>query len=284
MKLSESEVGRTFIGAIYGDPGVGKSEFLASVNTDRAVFFTDQNGIRTVRNARVRALYPKFDPFIEVVQMDKSLEDIKGFNQMKGQAEAWFTPDNLTKWDWLLIDDMTLLRKLAGLQAIKDLQGQGSNTLAKLSKDGKGLKRDIPKFAKQDMGREITLVDFFFDDLAGACRSHGKNLLIAAHERAVYSKSGEDKDEVLKAICPNVIGKAAPKALLNTFDFVFRITRSGKGESISLDFQCHPTDIIAAKDRDYVFKAHETNLTMAKVLDRIAKGVPAYPIPVPKIP
>lgn len=278
MRLSETELGKTFIGLVYSDPGFGKTEFLASVNTDRAVFFTDANGIRTTRNTRVKVLYPLFNPEIELVTMDRSLTDIKCFNLIKSRLEYWFDK-RLADFDWILIDDMTTLRKAAGLQAIKDLQGAGSNTLSK-AQEGSG--RNVPKFAKQDMGREITLVDFFFDELAQQCRLHNKNLLVASHERAVYSKTGEDKDETLKAICPNVIGKAAPKALLNTFDFVFRINRIGKGATAKLEFQCHPSDIIAAKDRDFVFKTYEDNLTMPIVLKKIADAKPAVPIVLPK--
>ena len=263
-KLSETSAGDVFIGMVYGDPGTGKSEFLASVNTDRALFITDLNGIRTVKNQRVRKLYPNFDPFVEVIQPDSSVVNPQAFNKMKDALDYWFDKRK-DDFDWILHDDMTSLRRNAMYEAVKI---NGATSKSQTGVRAKAMHEALLP-TEADFGTEMNLVESYIKDLTAACRFYGKNLVVAAHEKQLIVKDRVTKEETLRGVAPLFTGRAAPKNITGDFDFVFRLTRVGKGTNVIVNFQCHPDDVVAAKDRDSVFQTFENNLTIQKVMSRI---------------
>lgn len=256
------------IGMIYGDPGVGKSEFLASLNTNRAVLFTDMNGIVTLdrrRNRRVARLYPNFDPYFEIIKPDESAATASAFNKLKDKLDEWFVPSRLSLFDWILVDDMTSTRRNAMFEAVK-INGATDKSQT-LSKSRAMHDELLPTEA--DYGTEMGLIDGFIKDLTAACRAHNKNLFIAAHEKQLIIKDKKTREETFRGVAPLFTGKQAPKAILGEFDLAFRMTRAGKGTLAQIKFQCHPDDVVAAKDRYSVFANFEDQLTIPKVFDRI---------------
>ena len=266
-KLSTVDLSDSLIILVYSEPGVGKTEFLASCNTSRAVFFTDLNGIRTAstKNTRVKKLYPLFDPFIESIEPDKSVDSIQGYALIKTRIDYWFAK-HLDAFDIVLIDDMTTNNFNALYEAIKlnDL-GNRSQTLSKGKKDP--ARNILPTMA--DFGTQMGITERFVMDLTSACRKYKKHLVMAAHEGQTFSKTKKEDDEVLTDVAPLFTGRKAPKHLAGYFDFVFRIKRVGKEPSAINQFQCQPDAIVCAKDRDSVFKTIETNLTLDVVFDRV---------------
>ncbi len=270
MKLSELPKELAVILMGYGDPGVGKSEFLASVNTDDAVMFTDKNGLRTLINPRVKKLYPKFNPDIEILNPDVLGQAPHMFNHMKARIEALIGPKATKRPKWLLIDDMTSIRRAAMNEAVK-VNGELGRT--RTLSTAKSMNNTIIP-TDSDYGTEMGLIETFIDEVTRGCRAQDVNLIMLAHERATYVKelNSEGKPtraETLKAISPYFTGRAAPKAVVGYFDFCFRLTRIGKGTNIRIQFQCHPDDVVAAKDRDSVFAPLEYDLTIEKVMSRI---------------
>jgi hypothetical protein len=264
MRLSETTFKIPTTIVVYGDPGVGKSEFLASTNTERSLLVTDGNGARTFFNKRVKSMYPNFNP--HVIQVDTGLtpqEKQKAWIQFRDGIGNWFKPDKINEWDWILIDDCSILQLWAIVRALTINSEMGrSKSLSYFLKTGDM----IPTIA--DYGTEISLMELMGVDLIGECIKNNKHCVIAAHEKRFFSKNKETKEDELKAIEPNFTGRQAPKHLVGRFDFIFRLTRIGKGTNSYVQFQCHPDGIVLAKDRDAVFGTFEKNLTIKTVMEK----------------
>lgn len=266
-KLSELNLTESILMMLYGAPGIGKTHFLGSMGS-RTLVITDLNGIVTLRNPVFRKQYPDCDPFIEVVTPDVDPSKASAYDQMVNIINNYFE-HKLTEFDNIAIDDVDFLRASAMNKAVTiNFQETRSQTKTKI----KGHHIILPTQA--DFGTEMGLVEGFISNLASVCKIYGKNLLVCAHEKIIYEKDKKTKEEYPVKYIPHFTGKAAPEAIGDYFDLIFRVTRLGKEPSVIRKFQCHPDEKIAAKDRYSLFKTMEDNLTWPKVIERIKANIP----------
>lgn len=264
MKLSETPLSQSICHMSYGAAGTGKTFLLATGPEDHNVgIVTDLNGMVTLRNDRVRKLYPHFDPEIEIIEDDDTISDAKAFLAIQAAAKRLIlNPDIHT----VAIDDISFTRRSASRLAVK------LNALDEKSKTELKMRELHGLFAptQADMGREMAIVETFLDELTRACRRAGKHLIVNAHERYIYRKDKELKQEVLAKVIPHFTGRTAPESMLQYFDTTFRLSGGGVSPNNYVEFTTKPSPTVAAKDRYEVFKSVERNLTWKEMLSRIS--------------
>jgi hypothetical protein len=266
-RLNEIEITNAILMMLYGAPGVGKTHFLGSMGS-RTLILTDLNGMATLKNPVFRKQYPDCNPFVEVINQDKNPSLATAYDAMTNIINSYLE-NKLDEFDNIAIDDVDFLRASAMNKAVTINFNEGrSKTKTKI----KDFHIILPTQA--DFGTEMGLVEGFISNLASVCRIFKKNLLVCAHEKIIYEKDKKTKDEYPVKYIPHFTGKAAPEALSNDFDLVFRMTRLGKFPSVIYKFQCHPDEKIAAKDRYSVFKTMEDNLNWPKVVSRVKANIP----------
>ena len=267
-KLNELKLTNSIILLAYAAPGIGKT-FLSGSAGSRNVIITDLNGIVTLKNPVFRKQFPNVDPFVEVIKSDEDPSQAKAYDMMSTRINHWFE-ERLNDFDTITIDDVDFLRSSAMNRAVSINSSEGrSQTKSKI----KNMGIVLPTMA--DFGTEMGLVEGFLSNLTSVCRIYNKNLIVNAHERMIYKKNKDTREDVLEKVVPHFTGKSAPEAIGDYFDLVFRITRVGKGDTaFKKTFQCHPDDKVAAKDRYGVFKTYEDNLSFPDILARIEKNIP----------
>lgn len=271
-RLSDLNLSDSVTLLLYGAPGVGKTDLIGSAGS-RTLILTDLNGIVTLQNPSFRKRYPDCNPIIEVIKPDEDPSKATAYDQMSTVINNYFE-HHLADFDAIAIDDVDFLRSSAMNKAVTINSNEGrSQTKTKI----KNYSLVLPTMA--DFGTEMGLVEGFISNLASVCRIFRKHLIIAGHEKLIYEKNKQTKEDVLVKIVPHFTGKAAPESIGDYFDLVMRITRLGKEPSWVKKFQCHPDDKVAAKDRYSVFKTTEDNLDWPKILQRIKAGLPALPNP-----
>lgn len=271
-RLNEINLSSAITLLAYGAPGVGKTDLAGSAGS-RSLIITDLNGIVTLQNPSFRKRYPDCNPIIEVVKPDEDPSKATAYDQMTNIINGYLE-HKLSEFDTIIIDDVDFLRSSAMNKAVTINSNEGrSQTKTKI----KNYSLVLPTMA--DFGTEMGLVEGFLSNLTSVCRIYQKHLIVNAHEKMIYEKNKQTKEDVLVKVIPHFTGKAAPEAISDYFDLVFRITRFGKEPSWVKKFQCHPDDKVAAKDRYSVFKTVEDNLDWPKVTKRIKDNLPALEEP-----
>lgn len=255
---------------LYAAPGIGKTHFIGSCGS-RTLILTDLNGMATLQNPVFRAQYPDCDPIIEVIKPDEDPSKAAlAYDQMVTIINNYIgNPVLLAEIDTIVIDDVDFLRAQSMNKAvnINSLESR-SQTKTKI----KSFHLILPTQA--DFGTEMGLVEGFLANLASTCRTYQKNFIVCAHEKILWEKDKKTKEEYPVKYIPHFTGKAAPEAIGDYFDLVFRMTRLGKEPSVLRKFQCHPDEKVAAKDRYSVFRTMEDNLNWPKVVERIKAKLP----------
>lgn len=249
----------------YGAPGVGKTDFLASCGSGLGLI-TDLNGIVTLQNDRIKKLYPGFDPTVEVIDSSDDVTQPKAFYAIQAAAERLLLNPEITI---IGVDDSSFMRRSASHLAVmlNYEDAQKSLTFEKVKKNKGNL---APTQA--DMGREMSIVEQFLDELTRNARSMKKHVVVNAHERYIYKKDRDTKTEVISKIVPHFTGRSAPESLLGYFDLVFRLTMEGGPPNNYVTFQGSPDKKVAAKDRYGIVKGpQERNLTWSEIYNRIQK-------------
>lgn len=266
-RLSQMDLTTSITLLTYAAPGVGKTDLAGSVGS-RNLIITDMNGIVTLQNPSFRKRYPNCDPIIEVVKPDEDPTKASAYDQMTNIVNNYLE-HHLDEFDVITIDDVDFLRSSAMNKAVTINSNEGrSQTKTKI----KNYSLVLPTMA--DFGTEMGLVEGFLSNLTSVCRIYKKHLIVNAHEKLIYEKNKQTKEDVLVKVIPHFTGKAAPESISDYFDLVFRITRLGKEPSWIKKFQCHPDDKVAAKDRFAVFKTMEDNLDWPKIEKRIKDNLP----------
>lgn len=266
-RLNELNLTKSITLMSYGAPGVGKTDLAGSVGS-RNLILTDLNGMVTLQNPSFRKRYPECNPMIEIIHPDSDPSQAKAYDQMATIINSYFEK-HLADFDVITIDDVDFLRAMAMNKAVGiNFAESRSQTKTKIGKNS----MILPTMA--DFGTEMGLVEGFISNLASVCRIYGKHLIVNAHEKLIYEKNKQTKEDVLVKVVPHFTGKAAPEAIGDYFDLIFRITRIGKEPSWVKRFQCHPDDKVAAKDRFSVFKTNEDNLDWPKIVKRISDNLP----------
>lgn len=271
-RLSELKLSESITLLCYGAPGMGKT-YLSGSAGSRTLILTDLNGMVTLQNPTFRKQYPGVDPIVEVITPDEDPAQAKAYDQMANVINLYFEK-HLKEFDTLVIDDVDFLRSQAMNKAV------GINAAESRSQTKTKIKNHsmiLPTMA--DFGTEMGLVEGFLSNLASTCRIFGKHLIVNAHERMIYEKNKQTREDVLKKVVPHFTGKAAPEAIGDYFDLVFRVTRIGKEPSWIKKFQCHPDETVAAKDRYSVFKTYENNLDWPQIVKRIQDNLPSPETP-----
>lgn len=248
---------------VYGAPGVGKTELIGSAGS-RNLIVTDMNGIVTLTGKGFRSRHGEVDPIIEVVENDDSPDRALAFDTVLNRIDAAIR-DRKDEFDCISVDDIDFIRHSAMSKALNMNSATGRSKTKETGKSFKGFY--LPTMA--DFGTEMSLMEHFIRDLVDLGKAYDKHIIVAAHERFVYRQDKKSDDKVLEKIVPHYTGSAAPEAINDYFDLVFRVTREGTAAQPAIEFQCHPTNQVAAKDRFGVFATRERNLTFPSILKRI---------------
>lgn len=271
-KLSQINLTTSICILTVSAPGVGAT-FFAGTAGDRSVIFTDLNGIVTLRNPVFLKETNNADPYVEVILQDEDPEKALAYKDMINKINFWFDPKNIDLFDTIIFDDADFLNASAMNHAVMvNADTDKSKTKSKIGK----YSFILPVI--QDFGTQMSLVEAFIQKLASLCRVYGKNLIFNAHEKMLFRKDPRTKEDILIKIAANFTGRAAPEAISSYFDLVLRITRVGKGDSFVKKFQCHPDDIVSAKDRYSVFKTYEEKLTFPIIQKRIKDRLPVVDV------
>jgi len=271
-RLNEVSFSESVAAIFYSAPGVGKTDLFGSAGS-RSLIIGSPTGLVTLQNPSFRRRYPGCNPFIEIVTPDEDPSQSNAYDKMTNIINNYLTTKS-SEFDNIIIDDSSFLNMQAMNKAVGiNFMEQRSQSKSKIGK----YSIILPTMA--DFGTQMSLVEGFLINLVSTCKIHKKHLLVGCHEKNVYKKDKKTNEETLIRIAPLFTGRAAPESIGRDFDLIFRITRVGKEPSWTKRFQCHPDDIIAAKDRYSTFKVVEDNLDWPKILKRVHDALPALEDP-----
>lgn len=239
--------GEGIICMLYGPSGSGKTEVAATAadTGEPTLILNTGEGMDTIFSPGFRSRHPNCKP--DIVDIRESFS-ARGYIDTPIAYDMVFNvlEENLDrkKYKTYILDDLTSMRRSALAK------GVDINFITERSKSkalSKKLKANV--LAVQDFGMEMSLISQFISSSQGIFKAEGCNLIILAHERLYYKKSGVGEPSVLYRIRPAITGEKFPDEIPQYFDVIgYCSTLHSGGKSIyrtkfSLD------NMILAKNR-----------------------------------
>jgi len=270
----------------YGPAGSGKTELGATAGS-RGLIISTGNGMATLKSPGFRSRHP--DDFPDIVDISERVSN-RGFVQatqvydlvcdvIDEQLEK-----NKDKYDTIILDDLTSLRRSALIKGMEINQASGRSTSYALSKTLK-----IPIKAVQDFGIEMDLIQQFISGYVEICGNKGINLVILAHERVTYKKADKlGEISQIQRIRPAVTGEKFPDELPQFFDVIGYCYTLHAGDKPVHKVRFNLDNVILAKNRwggvkinpteKETYDGSVTNLNLKKFFASIATAAsPSLP-------
>lgn len=271
--LHELEKGDAETFLIYGASGSGKTWFSGTAG-ERTLIIDNGNGIATLQS-------PLFQRNVGGSPIVVSLAERLG---PRGVFDTALVFDAICdtidyalekfgdKFDTVVVDDATQLRKGALNKGLEINQATGKSQTIKQSKE----KYDIVSPAVQDYGIEMNLVEQFIGGYTSILKEAGKHFILNAHERLTYKKGDKIGDPaVLAKTSPGFTGQTFPDNVPAYFDNVwyFQVVGSGSNRVWRATTQGHES-LIAKTRMGGIFETVEPNPNFLKVIQRIRESSP----------
>lgn len=226
QQLNDIPVSTSESTMIYGDKS-GKSWLLGTLGDRNLWICLDPNGYETIRSRSFIDKVGRVNPtIVEIYENYDSFgmpNSSTAYDKVYEVLEYAFK-NLLPTFDHVCIDSLTSYRKAAMFKAL-DVNSITRKSRTKVEIMDK-LNAVLP--ALQDYGTEIALVQQFIDLCLANCRRFNKHLWITAHERHMFTKSPEGKEEY-RGIRPALTGRALPNEITSMFSNVFYTKQYGKG-------------------------------------------------------
>ncbi len=247
-RLDDLPAGKATTTLIYGDSKTGKTEFIGTAGSRMLyIYFTIGEGISTLQSPGFKRRYPNCNPIVVPI---RETEATKAFDAVK-QVIDYHVDNKRNEFDVVAVDEMTAFRRHAmwkGLE-ISSIE-ERSKTWDKAQN-----RKDLPKGffipGIQDFGMEMGLTEWWVATYTADAKEQGYHLLVAAHSRHIYEKSGKGVNdaETLKAIKPGFTGKTFPDDVTCYFDSVFYMERVGRHPTAKYNLRLMGDEIVTAGTR-----------------------------------
>lgn len=223
-RLKDRNPGEAWIQMYYGPSKAGKT-YYAGTAGPRTLFINIGEGLETLMAPAFTSRYPESKGMI-VVDIRDTDEKIDAFDMTTDAIDHALLkfPD---KFDNIILDEATAFRKFA-LNKAMDLNTSQRTTTTRKSRSEEYVKAEIG-----DFGVEMDMVEWFLGEYIPKFKEAGKNFLMLAHERQIFSKPAKIGDEpTLKRVLPGFTGKTFPDKVPSFFDDVWRAEVVGSGTNV----------------------------------------------------
>lgn len=218
IELKDYKAHESIITMFYGASGTGKTE-IAGTAGNRALIINTGKGTSTLKSPGFKARHPNCNPLIvdiaETVSDHGYIEKSAMYDMVCDVLDEQLQK-NPDRFDTVVLDDLTSLRRSALVKGMEINQASGRST-----SKGTSSKLKIAIKAVQDFGIEMDLISQFINGYAEILSGMKKNFIVLAHERLTYKKGDKLGDiPVLAKVRPAVTGEKFPDDIPQMFDVV----------------------------------------------------------------
>ena len=285
-RLEELPRGESVTALVYGGSKTGKTWFLGTAGS-RTLYIDTGDGVATLRS-------PLFKDKTSANPIVVSVREKIGPRGVPNLADAYYQvtdsidyalanfPDD---FDTICVDELTALRRFAMYRGLEyNQKTRRSQTLAKLEAD------EMFMPGVQDFGTEMSLIEQFCNGYANIAKQHGKNFLMAAHQRILAEKPKDSKGAVIigelpivKEIRPAVTGFQFPDTISAIFDNVWHAERASGGEGTVYRLRIIGDEVVVAGTRHAgVLPALLRSPNFLTILEHVRSGEPIKDVPSPR--
>lgn len=252
----------------YGGSKTGKTWFLGTAG-DRTLLIDTGDGTTTL-NSKLFKEKVGSNPIIVSIREkigSRGVPEVADAFDHVCDAIDYALANFPNDFDTIACDDLTALRKFAMNKGLEVNQQTGKSQTKKNIVD----KYDFIIPAVQDFGVEMSLIEQFLANYITITRSHGKNFIVAAHQRYTFGdKKGIGEAPVVKEVRPAVTGSQFPDTITALFDNVWHAERVSGGDSAVYRARINGDEITVAGTRHAgIFKTVEQDPNFLKLLARI---------------
>ena len=209
----------------WGPAKSGKTHFALTAG-DRSLFISNGMGSATIQNQQFKSL----NNFIINVPFDDFDNPIRSFDLVDNAVEIGLT-DLKDQIDTIIVDDASAQTRSGYIKALEFNDSMGkSQTLDKIRKS----KMNELILFPGDYGTEMDMTMQFWAHVISECKRAGKNFILLAHERIVYSpppKMGE-QPSIIKKIPAFTGADKNPDRIAGLFDWVMHTRTVVSGDKI----------------------------------------------------
>lgn len=273
-ELKNMNFSEAFTFLIYGGAGTGKTELIGSAGS-RTLIINNGSGLLTLKSPGFKQRHPNVNPIIVTVgeELDShgQPQTAKAFDKVCDLID-YALKNFPERFDTIAIDDMTAQRRFAMNKGLEVGARTGiSKSLEKRDK------YDVTMPAVQDYGLEMSLMSQFISGYVEICKSAGKHLIMASHEKILYQKPKDSQGKtilgeppVVYKIRPAFTGSAFPDDVPALFDFVWYTEVVGSYSNVAFRVRTVGSEDLIAKSRGSgIFKATETNPNFLDVVKKL---------------
>jgi hypothetical protein len=256
----------------YGGPGSGKTHF-AGTSGARTFYIDTGRSTVTLKSPNYRKTHPGVEDMILVEITEKFVpgtampEKALAFDDVVDCIGIALSKEYIDKWDTLVIDDATALRKFAMFKGMEI--GQKLNTSKTWSKSKS---EDMLIVEVQDYKQEMGLIEGFIAEcIEVICKQAKKNFIMLAHQRQIFGKPAKIGDEgPLLQVVPGFTGKTFPDVIGGLFDWILYHECVGGGDNTIYRVRTSGDERLMAKVRHSgIFKTLEANPNFLSMLSRV---------------
>lgn len=266
-------IGRTEV-LIYAPPGGGKTVMATTfpgpfrwiaadgASSLKAARWAVQKGIASIKDLKeLVAFVPKERP------EGYYIGPAQAFHQMEDMIDFWFTPEQVDKWQTLVLDSFTEINEWAidlGLDInAKTPQGKPLSQSDKINREAKV--RLLT--GQQDYKSAMGLIAGFLRNTRLLCAQHNKNLVVLCHE---WTETREDDDDVEQVVryLPLLIGQLRQR-VVKDFDDVWHMEKYNKGTGVEVKVRVHGDNKTLAKTRWGDVLPREVEASYPKMIETV---------------
>lgn len=247
-------IGRTEV-MLYGPPGAGKTVMAGTFPPPFRWMDTDK-GTKSlawaIKSGHMSTTDPKevsiFQP-AEILdgQYPKRGGTLSAFDQMSDKLDFWFSPDEVGRWQTLVIDSFTQVSEWAinkGLYLNYTLPSKDKPLSKSEEINTKAKVRLLT--GQQDYKSAMSLCEGFITDVRIECARHDKNLVVICHEWTEEREKDDGTSDVVRYM-PLLIGQLRQR-LVKDFDDVWYV-QMGRDNNPTATVQVHEDPRHIAKTR-----------------------------------
>lgn len=269
-------IGRSEV-MIYGPPKSGKTVVTATFPPPFRWLAADgATSLKSIRWAFKQGLTSLRDlkdltAFVPHEQIKgRYISTAQAFNQMQDMITFWFTPEEVNKWETLVIDSFTEVNDWA-LDLGLGLNRQYPEPSKPLSKSDDINRKAMTRLVtgQQDYKSAMGLIEGFLRNVREDAARHNKNLVVLCHEWQDTAE-GSDGSTVVTAIRPLLIGQLREK-IAKSFDDVWHMEKYNKGTGIEIKVRMHGDNKTLAGSRWGSIMPREVDPDYRKMIEEVKK-------------